>query len=134
MGVLGFVFLVCALWTNVAFVAIFVAVVASFGLLAGSYWQAGNVAYDLAHNLRVVSADQPLRGSQVMLIVFKAGGASLFVCCLCAWYIFVAQMLAALDFPFQISVGDLSTMIKGASPKGLWCFWTPYQMPPYICS
>ncbi|KAL8744472.1 MAG: hypothetical protein Q9190_003286 [Brigantiaea leucoxantha] len=26
-------------------------------------------------------------------------------------------MLASLDFPFQIPVGDLSTMVKGASEK-----------------
>jgi uncharacterized protein len=118
-GVLGFVYLICPLRTNVTFVAVFVTVVASFGQLAGSYWQAANGAYNLAHNLQFVSVDQPFGDSQVILIVFKAGGASLFVCCLCAWYIFIAQMLAALDFPFQIPIGDLNTMIKGASQKGL---------------
>jgi len=33
------------------------------------------------------------------------------------WWIFFAIMLAALDFPFQIPVGDLFTMIKGASER-----------------
>jgi uncharacterized protein len=61
MRVLGFIFLICALWTNVAFVAVFVAVVASFGLLSGSYWQAANGAYDLAHNLQVVSGYLSMR-------------------------------------------------------------------------
>jgi uncharacterized protein len=33
------------------------------------------------------------------------------------WYIFLAIMLAALDFPFGLPVGDLSTVIKGASVR-----------------
>lgn len=33
------------------------------------------------------------------------------------WWLFAAIMLAALDFPLQIPVGDLSTMIKGASDR-----------------
>jgi hypothetical protein len=33
------------------------------------------------------------------------------------WWIFFAIMLAALDFPFSIPVGDLSTLIKGASTR-----------------
>jgi len=33
------------------------------------------------------------------------------------WWIFAAIMLAALDFPIQIPVGDLSTAIKGYSEK-----------------
>jgi uncharacterized protein len=31
------------------------------------------------------------------------------------WYVFFAIMLAAIDFPFGLPVGDLSTVIKGAS-------------------
>lgn len=33
------------------------------------------------------------------------------------WWIFFAIMLASLDFPFNIPVGDLSHIIKGASAK-----------------
>jgi hypothetical protein len=33
------------------------------------------------------------------------------------WYLLFAQLLQALDFPFQLPVGDLSTRIKGASDK-----------------
>ena len=46
-----------------------------------------------------------------------AGGACAFVTCMAGWYIFFAIMLAALDFPFQIPVGDLSTVIPGASQR-----------------
>lgn len=47
----------------------------------------------------------------------KTAGAFLFVTCASGWWIFLAQMLAALDFPVQIPVGDLSTLIKGASQR-----------------
>jgi len=33
------------------------------------------------------------------------------------WYILAAQMLAAVDFPLSLPVGDLSGRLKGASPK-----------------
>ncbi len=33
------------------------------------------------------------------------------------WWIFFAQMLASVDFPFQIPVGDISHIIKGASTR-----------------
>jgi hypothetical protein len=32
------------------------------------------------------------------------------------WWIFFAEMLDALDFPFKIPVGDLSGIIKGSKP------------------
>jgi len=34
------------------------------------------------------------------------------------WWIFLAITLASVDFPLAIPVGDLSTMIKGASERG----------------
>jgi len=33
------------------------------------------------------------------------------------WWIFLAIMLASLDFPLSLPVGDLSHIIKGASEK-----------------
>lgn len=33
------------------------------------------------------------------------------------WYILLALLLAAVDFPLQIPVGDLSTIIKGKADK-----------------
>lgn len=34
------------------------------------------------------------------------------------WYLFLAEMLALVDFPIQIPVGDLSHIIKGRSELG----------------
>jgi succinate-acetate transporter protein len=99
MGVLCFVYLICSLRTNICFFVIFLTLVIAFGLLAGVYFNTslGNAA--LANRLLV------------------GAGASLFVTCLSGWWIFFAIILASVDFPFQLPVGDLSTMIKGGSTR-----------------
>lgn len=106
MGLLCLIYLVCSLRTNVAFVIIFFTLVIAFSLLAGAYWQTANsignkdaAAAALAHRLQI------------------AGGACLFVTALTGWWIFAAIMLAALDFPFAIPVGDLSKWITTAAER-----------------
>lgn len=47
----------------------------------------------------------------------QAGGAVGFVVCLLGWYIFTSQILLSVDFPFELPVGDLSTVIKGRSDR-----------------
>ena len=47
----------------------------------------------------------------------QGGGACLFVTCLAGWWIFIALMLAVVDFPFQLPVGDLSSAIRGKSQR-----------------
>ncbi|GME38655.1 GPR1/FUN34/yaaH protein [Neofusicoccum parvum] len=99
MGLLCFIFLILALRTNVVFCLIFATLVVAFSCLAGGYWQMSNGNMKMSSDLIIT------------------GGAFTFVTCACGWWIFFAIMLAALDFPFQLPVGDLSTMIKGASEK-----------------
>lgn len=36
---------------------------------------------------------------------------------LIGWYIFLALILSAVDFPYNVPLGDLSTIVKGASEK-----------------
>jgi succinate-acetate transporter protein len=105
MGVLCFIYLICSLRTNVVFVVIFFTLVIAFGLLAGAYWQIANA---LGGDTAALALSSRL---------LKAAGAFTFVTCMAGWWIFFAIMLAALDFPIQIPVGDLSTMIKGFSEK-----------------
>ena len=52
-----------------------------------------------------------------MTNVMQAGGATGFVVCALGWYIFTSQMLLSVDFPFSLPVGDLSTVVKGASDR-----------------
>lgn len=113
MALLSFVFLICSLRTNVVFFTIFLTLVPAFTLLAGAFWQAAN-AYAASEQGRTAdSASHAQTASRCQ----TAGGAFLFVTSLAGWYIFFAIMLAALDFPFQIPVGDLSSLIKGASER-----------------
>lgn len=47
----------------------------------------------------------------------QGGGATAFVTAMLGWYLFFALCFAAVDFPIQLPVGDLSTTIKGYSEK-----------------
>ena len=99
MGVMCLVYLICALRTNVVFVVIFLTLVPAFGCLAGAFWKA---------------AEGNMAAEQNLVI---AAGACAFVTCVMGWWIFLAILLAALDFPIALPVGDLSHIIKGASEK-----------------
>ncbi|KAL1800853.1 hypothetical protein ACET3X_001195 [Alternaria dauci] len=99
MGILCFVFLICSIRTNLIFFLIFFTLTPAFALLAGSHLQAANGQAALSTKLA------------------EASGAFCFVTCLCGWYIFSAIMLASVDFPFDLPLVDLSTVVKGASEK-----------------
>ncbi|KAF2019340.1 hypothetical protein BU24DRAFT_439524 [Aaosphaeria arxii CBS 175.79] len=99
MAIMCFIFLICSLRTNIVFFMIFLTLVLAFSCLAGSYLEANNG--NLAASARLQTA----------------GGAFAFCTCMFGWWIFIAIMLASLDFPFEIPVGDLSGFIKGASER-----------------
>lgn len=99
MGVLCFIYLICSLRTNLVFFMIFFNLVCAFGLLSGSYLQATKGKTALAGRLQ------------------EAAGAFQFVTCLFGWYIFLAIMLASVDFPLSLPLVDLSTIVKGASER-----------------
>jgi succinate-acetate transporter protein len=84
MGVLCFIYMICALRTNVVFVIIFASLVPAFGLLTAAYWQLAKGNSAIVPTLEI------------------AAGACTFVTCCCGWWIFSAIMLASLDFPFQL--------------------------------
>ncbi|KAH8900134.1 hypothetical protein GQ53DRAFT_869462 [Thozetella sp. PMI_491] len=114
MGVICLVYLICALRVNICFVLIFFTLLLAFCLLTGAYWL---LASDYTGNAAMAGK----------LIV--GAGASLFVTCASGWWIFFAIMLATLEFPVQVPVGDLSgflgkkeaytaTDIESAQPAG----------------
>ncbi|KAJ6151180.1 hypothetical protein N7470_007774 [Penicillium chermesinum] len=99
LAIVTAVYLMCSIRTNVSlFLALFFLVI-TFALFAAVYFQnaLGNTA--TAAKLQV------------------AGGACNFVVCLPIWHIFIAQICEAVDFPFAIPVGDLSTIVIGRSQK-----------------
>jgi uncharacterized protein involved in cysteine biosynthesis len=54
MGLLCLLYFVCALRTNIVFVVIFAALVPTFGVLAGAYWQLAQGNAALAARLQIV--------------------------------------------------------------------------------
>ena len=97
MGVLCFVYMIVALRTNIVFVGIFLTLVCAFGCLAAYFFEIGQ--------------------GHVNLELQHAAGGLCFVTCLLGWYLFFVQLLAAVDFPLNLPVGDLSRFIRGASER-----------------
>ena len=97
MGVLCFVYFIIALRTNIIFVLIFLLLVPAFGCLAGVFFLAAE--------------------GIVATTIQTTAGALTFVVCLLGWYLFFVQLCAAVDFPLNLPVGDLSRFIKGASER-----------------
>ncbi|KAK2596737.1 hypothetical protein QQS21_006192 [Conoideocrella luteorostrata] len=102
MGLICFVFLICSLRTNVAFFVIFLSLVIAFGLITGAFL--------------LNAADITGNANQAHKLLVGAGAAT-FVTSMAGWYILLALLLAAVDFPIQIPVGDLSTTVKGKSDR-----------------
>ncbi|KAM0801754.1 GPR1/FUN34/YaaH-class plasma membrane protein-like protein [Usnea florida] len=99
MGLMSLIYLICALRTNIVFVAIFLGLLLTFVVLTGSYWQLARGNIEMSQRLQV------------------AAGAFGFLATLAGWWIFFAQMLASVDFPFQIPVGDISHLITPLSER-----------------
>lgn len=99
MGLLSLIYLVCALRTNLAFVAIFFGLLMTFVVLTASYWHLAARHLVMAQKLQVVA------------------GAFGFMAVMAGWWIFFAQMLASVDFPYEIPVGDISHLITPLSER-----------------
>ena len=97
MGLVCFIYIISSLRTNIIFFIIFLTPVIDFACLASAYrnLNLGNVA--LAGRLQTTV------------------DACTFVTSACGWWIFLAIMLAALNFPFQLP-GELNT----ALPPSRW--------------
>jgi hypothetical protein len=91
--------MLAAIRTNLVFLTIFLFTVLGLELLAGAYWCIGEGKTDLAARL-----------------THAAGGAT-FVVDMLGWYLFMVGILASVDFPFDLPVGDLSKYIKGGSER-----------------
>jgi uncharacterized protein len=102
MGLLCFVYLICSLRTNVVFFSIFLLLVPTFTLLAGVFWK--------------IAEGTPEALATALHAQHAAGGLA-FAVALLGWYLVFVQLLASVDFPLNLPVGDLSRFIKGASEK-----------------
>ncbi|KAK3621072.1 hypothetical protein LTR56_022998 [Elasticomyces elasticus] len=93
MGVLTFMYMVCAIRTNAVFFTIFVLLEIAFWLLTAGYWKAA-------------SGD-----AAAFATLAKATGACLFALDVLGFYLLFAQLLQAVDFPLDLPVGDLAHLV-----------------------
>lgn len=100
MGVLCLCYLILSVRTNLVFFLIFLFLIPAFGCLTAAFW---HLAEDHVANAAVAQKE------------ILVAGALTFVVDMLGWYIFMAIMLASLDFPFQLPVVDLSRFVKGGS-------------------
>jgi succinate-acetate transporter protein len=84
MAIMCFVYLICSLRTNVVFFMIFLTLTIAFSCLAGAFWQLSNGNTLLAGRLQVTA------------------GALTFATCMFGWWIFIAILLAGVDFPYSL--------------------------------
>ncbi|KZV94847.1 hypothetical protein EXIGLDRAFT_834682 [Exidia glandulosa HHB12029] len=98
-GILCALYTVVALRTNVPFVIVFLSLTISFPLVAAGYFQTGMGNTDAASRL------------------FVAGGVFAFVVSVAGFYIDVHLLLAAVDFPFNIPIFDLSAVVRGRTSR-----------------
>jgi hypothetical protein len=99
MAFLCTIFFICSLRTNIVFAGVFIGLVVAYSLLTATYWSIGLGYHLLAGKLQVAAG--------WVLLFVVAGG----------WWVFTVGMLASVDFPINLPVGDLSGYIKGASHK-----------------
>ncbi|KAI0011439.1 hypothetical protein F4779DRAFT_615680 [Xylariaceae sp. FL0662B] len=102
MMILCLVFLVGSVRTNVSFFIVFLSLVLTFALITGAYWA---LASDYTGN--AASANRLLVGA----------GACAFIATAVGWWIFLALLLASVDFPISLPLGDLSTVVRGAGDR-----------------
>ena len=100
MALLSAIFLLASLRTNICFVIIFLTLALQFGLLAGGYWS-------------LSSSSTAIEGAKLVAVA----GSFSFMSCLAGWYIFAVQVLASVDFPISLPVGDLSQIFKGGADR-----------------
>lgn len=115
MGLLMFVYTICATRTNAVYVVIFTSLILVFCLLAAAYWRLAQADVVVGNRLAVVSL---LASSNFIVFVngqvltsHQGAGAALFLACMLGFYLLTVQLLASVGFPLSLPIGDLS---------GLW--------------
>jgi len=92
MAVLMLIFMICATRTNIVYTLIFLTLLVVFLLLSSAYW--------------LLAEGNSAGGSRCV----KGAGASLFVASLLGFYLLIVQLFEAMEFPFQLPVGDLGVL------------------------
>ncbi|CAH0023759.1 unnamed protein product [Clonostachys rhizophaga] len=99
MTILCAVYTIASIRTNIVLFSILLLLVPCFACLSASF-------FAVSH------------GQTGPAIVFQhAGAALLLVVSLLGWYIFFALILLSVEFPFNLPLGDLSTLVSGMKKR-----------------
>ncbi|RCI16319.1 hypothetical protein L249_3200 [Ophiocordyceps polyrhachis-furcata BCC 54312] len=100
MAIMSLLFCVCALRTNVVLTSLFFCIMVQFTLQTGASLALAN---DFETNKLVAKH------------LGVSAGAFSFIASIAGWYLLTAELLAAVDFPYQLNVGHLGNVLKGKS-------------------
>ncbi|KAJ5113638.1 GPR1/FUN34/yaaH family-domain-containing protein [Penicillium angulare] len=116
LAVVTLIYLICSIRTNVCLFLALLFLTVAYDLYAAVHFitALGNEA--LAAKVEVRDL-QFIYNEYVLIFYSKAAGGCNFILCIPIWYIFVAQMLESIDFPFALPVGDLSEVVLGRNQK-----------------
>ncbi|KUJ13126.1 uncharacterized protein LY89DRAFT_652580 [Mollisia scopiformis] len=121
MTVLSLIFLVCASRVNIPFFLLLLAVTVAFALLSAALFiesqaihligEAGTLEGAGDNAAAVISLAKGEAKLKITLRLVVGAGASFFAASMLNWFLTLAIMLAVVDFPFNVQVGDLSTVM-----------------------
>lgn len=115
MTILCAIFTVASIRTNVVFFAILLLLVPTCKCHLPGTSHKWDTAADQAHIVSCLAASffAVSQGSMETALRFQYVGAGLLLAVsFLGWYIFLALILLAVEFPFSLPVGDLSTVVK----------------------
>ncbi|KAK3186652.1 hypothetical protein K4F52_004693 [Lecanicillium sp. MT-2017a] len=90
VAVLNVFFIVAAAKINAVFLVIFASAAVGFTLLASAFWSLAEGSLSIGEKLMV------------------GAGASWFVTAVLGWYLLLTQVMAVMEYPINLPVGDLS--------------------------
>lgn len=99
MAIVSTFFTIAGLRTNVALFVSLAILVPTFAVIASSFFAISHGQLERARTLQ------------------HAGGGLLFAVSCTGWYVFLSMLLASVDFPIALPLGDLSTVIAGRSSR-----------------
>lgn len=116
MGILVVVYAIAAIRTNIAFFLIFLTLIPTCKLtpsFPSTYANCCTIVGCLAGAFFTLA-----KGDVAAATTYQHVGAGLLLAAtLIGWYIFLALVLLAVDFPILVPLGDLSTKIPGYSER-----------------
>lgn len=109
MTVLTFLYVLASFRTNITLVITFFFIMMAFFMLMSAYWTAAEGKTAISHDLQIVCVTyNSFITTLLTMPIVQAAGAFVFTFCMSGWYLWFSLIMSALDFPFELPLGDLS--------------------------